>query len=383
MSKNAARGDRTGVFDLTQAQLHEAVAAIAGEPVVSFEVAASQHVRGRYGFSGEKVIPTFCYETRSGRVRETTVFVKRHYDDHAGHREAHHYSFLTRHGAPVARLYQALTDHQHREILFLEHLDVVAEPDLPFAETRCDAGRFPAFLAAFAQLHAIQPCDEYAALLREDMVEREWSSWWAEPNLREKVHGILERVWECAVRGEVGNRVASLCQETRSALGPLRARTELWASTVSQLPVSLAHNDCYPDCVGWRPGTSEAAIFDLEDMGYGPRFFDVAPWIAPPDEVQRRCWPREKLAQHYLSHFERTGGEHVPQAQFLEEGYACWLIWVILEMEAYLGRALLGPADRTMRDSDEFRRRQQEGAQRHLGLLLHEADRPQTGPERR
>ena len=370
MCERISQDDPTPIFGLAKAQLYPIVTEVAGEPAAAFDIAIEHRVRGRHGFSGEKVIPTFRYETLSGRRGETAVFVKRHYEDHPGYREAPHYAYLTRHGAPVAGLYRALTDDQHREILFLEHLDVVAEPDLPFAETQNDAGRFPAFLAAFARFHAIQPCDEYADLLRESMAHREWSSWWAEPKLTEKAAGILESVWEHAARGEVGDQVATLCQEARGTLGRLQAMAARWAGTVSQLPIGLAHNDCYPDCVGWRPGTREAVILDLEDVGYGPRFFDVAPWVAPPDEVQPRCWPREQLARHYLSHYEQNGGGHVPQAQFLADGYACWLIWVILEMEAYLDRALRGPADRTMGDSDEFRGRQQEGVKRHLGLLL-------------
>ena len=290
----------TAVFDLTRSQLQPIVEQIAGEQVVSFEIAIEHHVRGRHGLSGEKVIPTFRYETRSGQSGETVVFVKRHYEDHPGYREAHHYTYLARHGAPVARLYGTLADTQNREILFLEHLDVVTELDLPFARTQQDPERFPAFLAAFARFHAVTPCDGYAARLRQDMAQREWSSWWEESKLTEKAHRILESTWEHGERGEVGAPVTALCSSASGTLGPLLRLAAHWANTVSALPVVLAHNDCYPDSVGRRPATGEAVLFDLEDVGFGPRFFDVAPWIAPPDEVQPRCWPREKLARHYL-----------------------------------------------------------------------------------
>ena len=373
MCERISQDDPTPIFGLTKAQLHPIVTEVAGEPAAAFDIAIEHRVRGRHGFSGEKVIPTFRYQTRSGRRGEMVVFVKRRYEDHPGYREAHHYTYLTRHGAPVARLYGALTDDQHREILFLEHLDVVTELDLPFAETQQEPKRFPAYLAAFARFHAVEPCDEYAARLHEDMAQREWGPWWEESKLRGNAARILESVWEHATRGELGERVAALCQEARGTLGLLHGLVGRWAGAVSKLPIGLAHSDCYPDCVGWRSATREAVIFDLEDVGLGPRFFDVAPWVAPPDEVQPRCWPREKLARHYLSHYEQQGGGHVPVAQFLEDGRACWLIWVILEMEAYLERALRGPADRTMRDSQEFRRRHQDGVHRHLHLLLAEA----------
>jgi hypothetical protein len=53
-----------------------------------------------YGFSGDKVVPTFTYTTLSGRQASTTVFVKRAHEP-AEHTESMHYAALARLGAPI------------------------------------------------------------------------------------------------------------------------------------------------------------------------------------------------------------------------------------------------------------------------------------------
>jgi len=64
----------TCVFGLTRSQLGPILASIAGEPVASFGVSVEHHVPGYYGYSAEKVIPTFSYTTRSGgKGRETCL----------------------------------------------------------------------------------------------------------------------------------------------------------------------------------------------------------------------------------------------------------------------------------------------------------------------
>lgn len=361
--------EQTPVFGLSEAQLGPIVGEIAGGPVASFDISVEHRVAGPYGVSAEKIIPTFSYRTRSGRGGSATVFAKRPYEMMPGHGEAPHYRHLAQHGAPIPRMYGALTDQQQREILFLEYLDVVTEPE-PCERFLNDPEQFPKFVSLVAHLNAIRPSEEYAARLRRDIPRRPGPPGWDWRQRMEDVCTDLDRIWEHGAEGDLGAALRRLCAGSQERLGRLRDVAMGLVEPASQMETGFTHNDCYPHCTGHRRETGELLIFDLEDVGFEPRFFDIAPWLGAPDEVQPRCAPREELAQHYLGEYAQRGGEPPSLAQFLEETRVLWLVYTLMMLGWWVNQAVDGPTDRTKEDSADYRRRNCDELHRHLAILL-------------
>jgi hypothetical protein len=362
-------GETTPVFGLTKAQLRPIVAEIAGEPVQSFDISAEHKVAGPYGITAEKVIPTFSYTTRSGRAGSTTVFAKRPYEMLPGHGEAHHYKYLTGLDAPIPRMYAALTDEGDREVLFLEYLDVVTEPE-PCPRFLNDPVQFPEFVGLVARFNAIQPTEEYAVRLRRDIPQRRGASGSGWQERMDEVGAYLDRIWEHGAKGELGEPLKQLCSGTEATLERLKELAAGLVQPISRMETGFTHNDCYPHCTGYRRESGELLIFDLEDIGFEPRFFDIAPWLGAPDEVQPRCGTREDLARHYLEEYARWGGAPPSLEQFLDESHLLWLTYVFMMLGWYVHQALAGPSDRTKEDTQEFRRQNRDELHRQLSILL-------------
>lgn len=350
----------TIVFGLSEAQLRPIVENVAGEPVVSCEIAIEHEVEGHYGYQAEKVIPTFTYATASGRTGKATVFAKRFHEP--GPREAHHYAHLAQHDAPVARMYGTLTTPDEREIVFIEFLTGAAGLH-PFDRFVGDADSFLPFLALGARFHAIQPSDEYKAELYHQSAGdvRRWL---------DNAAQALERIWKCAPRGELGDDVKDLCAASRGKLPRLQKLAGDLVAPVSQTEVGLVHGDFYPDQALRREQTGEVLLVDLEGVGLRPRFFDVGRWIGAADEVQPRCLPQEELARHYLAERARWSGRAVPLHEFLEETRLLALADALMMLPFDTGRSLDGKVDWT-EDRDEGRRVFREEVRRQLSLLLH------------
>jgi hypothetical protein len=353
-------GDVTGVFGLTREQLQPIVENAAGERVSSFDVNVEHEVEGHYGYQAEKVIPTFTYTTASGRCGRAVVFVKRFHEP--GPREAHHYTRLAQHQAPIARMYGTLTTPDEREIIFIEFLTGAAGLH-PFDRFVGDADSFLPFLALGARFHAIQPSDEYKAELYHQSAGdvRRWL---------DNATQALERIWECAPEGELGDDLRDLCAASRGKLPRLQKLAADLAAPVSQMEVGLAHGDFYPDQALRREQTGEVLLVDLEGVAMRPRFFDVGRWIGAPDEVQPRCLPQEELARHYLAERARWGGPVVPLSEFLEETRLLGLADALMMLSFDTGRALDGKVDWT-EDRDEGRRVFREEVHRQVSILLH------------
>src|SRR5260370_32552748 len=60
------------------------------------------------------------------------------------------------------------------------------------------------------------------------------------------------------------------------------AARALFASVAAQ-PRGLLHQDFLPDNLGWRGEREAMVVFDLHKNALGPRFADVAPYLAVPD----------------------------------------------------------------------------------------------------
>jgi len=260
-------------------------------------------------------------------------------------------------------MYGALRDEQDREILFLEYVDVVTETRESFV---ADARQFPSFLSVLGHFNAIQPSSEYAALLRSGMAM--WHEPW-EARVAD-APALLHRIWERANAGELGEGLQRTCSSASGALDPLCGLAKELLESVRRMEVGLVHNDLSLEHVGRRRQTGELLLFDLDDIGLTPRFYDVAGWLGAPDRIETRCAPREELAQHYLAAYARRGGIAPPLTAFLDEIRALWLVGEFSWLQWYLHEALEEPYERTRRGDDDYRRESREGLHRHLAILL-------------
>jgi len=327
----------TPVFGLTKAQLQPIVENAVGEPVASFDISVEHQVQGYYGYSSEKVIPTFVYTTRPGRTGNITIFVKRF--NEPGPREAHHYAYLEKHRAPIPRMYGSLTDAEQREMIFLEYLDCIGDIEA-YRHFLDDADHLHRLLAVIARFSAIRPSDEYAAELPcsdADHISRDLT----------KAASNLGDIWEHACSGKLGDAMKRLCAGSQKELPRLQTLAHDLIAPTARIERGLTHGDLCVDSVAWRPDPRQLLILDLESINLGPRFYDVAEYIGAPDDVQPRCRPRRELAQYYLDEYARWGGSPVTMDQFLEEMRAQWLRGLLTMVWFPFHRALDGRVDWT------------------------------------
>ena len=350
----------TPIFGLTKRQLKPIVESATGEPVAAFEIRVEHVVRGPYGIMGEKVIPTFRYTARPGRREEVVVFAKRQYKHLPDHDEAHHYTYLQQHHAPIPCMYGARTDAEGRESIFLEYLDVVAESE-PGTEFLNRGDHFCQFLTAAAHFNAIPISGDYAARLAR------------RPNTPDagqralKTASTVARIWDDAAKGQLGDALRQFC--TADRLEQLRALAHRLAEPIDRLwsDPGLCTTDLYPHHVGRRRETGELLIFDLEDVKLAPRFSDVAVWLGAPDAVLSRSVPIEQLAQHYLAAYVERGGQPVEVHQLLDEARILWQDKLLNGLGWWRNEALNGPVCPETEDSEGHRRR-------CSGRLLEELD---------
>jgi len=358
----------TPVFGLTKSQLWPAIErATSGEAVASFDISIEHQVSPEdYGYRGDKVIPTFTYTTRSGRTEKITLFVKRHCDP--GPAEAHHYANLVNHQAPIPRMYGTLSDPTQREIIFLEYLDAVTDGD-QFLD---DAEHYRQFLAVTARFNAIRPTGEYTVRLRRLDVAagllggQDWDQ-----RLTRAV-STLDRVWQLACDGELGGDLEELCGASQDKLGRLLAFARGLAEPVSRMATGLCHYDNFPNNLGRRRETGELLTFDLETVGFMPRFWDVAEWLGAPDEVRPLCRPRKELAEYYLEQYTRWAGSAVTVDQFLEEARILWMAWTFSQLWWWLKEPFCGPVDAMSVEDREQVRAKREGLHGELSILLQQ-----------
>jgi hypothetical protein len=308
------------VFDLTRQQLQPIVESAASDAVMDFDITIEHSVKGPCGIASEKVIPTFRYLTRLRRECEVVIFAKRRYE--SGPADARQYEWLREYDAPIPRMYGHMSDAEGREIIFLEHLDVVTEPE-PCERFLNDAAQFPDFVRAMARLNAIRAVGEYARGLAEIEKQRRGG-----PNdWRERLPAVaksLDDIWLRSRRGDLGEPMRTLCDDWRNGATTLgRFVTDLLPSILA-MARGLNHCDLYPFHAGRRPGTGEMLLFDLEDTGHDARFYDASLWLGAPDEVQQRCAPRRELAECYLAEYAARGGSRVCMEQFLAETSTLW-----------------------------------------------------------
>jgi hypothetical protein len=345
----------TPVFGLTKAQLQPIVDNIANQPVASFHITVRHQVQGFSGYSADKIIPTFTYTTESGCSGEATVFVKRFH--RTGPAEAHHYVHLQKHDAPIPGMYGVMTDPDGRELLFLEYLDPIG--DIQDSERFFDdIHNFRHCLAATAHFNAIKPSGEYADQLPRRDVRKGLSD----------ACITLEHLWKHAYKNDLGDALKKLCFESQDELAQLQEFAVGLIEPIVKMGTGLIHGDIYPENTGWRRGTKELLILDLEWIGFGPRFWDAAMLLGASGEMQPQQQHRDELARYYLEQYAHWGGEAPSLKQFAEDTSTLWVAQRLSMMWFGLRRALDGDADWTD-DREEARRFFREGLYRELSVI--------------
>ncbi len=110
----------------------------------------------------------------------------------------------------------------------------------------------------------------------------------------------------------------------------------------------------------------EFVLLDVEGIGLGARFTDVALLVGRPEER----WPappyptRETMAHHYLREYARWRGEAPALEDFLDEARVLWLNWNIGAMAFGVGLICSdSPA------YDDLREEAKENILQHLRML--------------
>jgi hypothetical protein len=323
---------RGGVFGVSRERILRALSEAVGADVRAYVVEARHRVRGPAGYQGEKVIPTFDYTTQDGQCGSLTMLVKRFHTP--GEREAAHYAHLHAHGAPIPELYLTDSDATGREILFLEFLEAIVDLD-PMVGFLSDPGAFGKFLTAAARLNAIRPSPAYAKILRPMRL----GSTLAESR------DSLATLTELAAAGSLGEPLRGAVSDL--AAGRLVALSHRLEERLAEMPTGLVHNDHDPANTGIRRASGDLLIFDLEFVGIGPRFTDVAGPLGATDAEQPRCLPRAVLAAEYLDAYAAAGGDAPSVDTLLDEARVLLMVGALRMLGWTIGRALDGVVDWT------------------------------------
>lgn len=270
-----------------------------------------------YETDPDKGLHTFTYTAREGEQGEITLFVKRCVWKRRY--ESVHYRHLAECGVPAPHLYGAVVDAGGAEVIFLEPLERIGFDRRSEAEWR-------AMLSLLARLNACPIPPEYEPHLHcFEHVGRIEGGFWA---MGLDAHPSAEQVKAGLVAGGIDAGEADV----------LARAAETLCSQVAAQPQALLHQDFLSDNVGWRRGSDGMAVLDLHKLARGPRFADVAGYLAQPDWssdsafLERKpngethgATRREALARHYLSEYWRFGGPEVPLERFRQETTA--LFW--------------------------------------------------------
>lgn len=297
------RDEISPIFGLSMMQIHPIVEVAAGEAIAEFEISFECQIEGHYGFAAEKLIPTFSYTAADGGEGRVTIFVK--YPGNPNSPEAEHYRYLTALGAPIPRLYGELCNSESRRVLFIEYLDASRRA----RSTDSTAGLLD-LISLMARFNAIRPAGEYEAWLQQKPLC--WEVITAE------LQQIEESIWENAQQDKLGDGLRLFCASHKADLAKLQLFTQRICSQVAELETGFLHNDLSRRNVG-RNAAGELVALDLELVGVGPRFADVAEWTGSPESFWNRPEKQQDLAEHYLNEYARWGSSPPTLEQFLKE----------------------------------------------------------------
>jgi aminoglycoside phosphotransferase (APT) family kinase protein len=355
------------LFEFTKDQLLLIVNNIASTPVQDFDVRFECRKASSNGICGEYVVPTITCRTEAEESLEFTLFVRRRNDTERGWLQAPHYSFLSKNGVPVPRLYGVLEDSQGREVLFLELLDEVTISDDAFYR---DVDAVSRLLAIAGRLNGVKPTTDYAAQVGRAMAERKgytrnWNTW-----LPWSIH-ILDRIEECAGRHLLGDELDRFCLSRRAEIQNLRQIALDLIRIVPGFPVGLVHGDFHPQNTGWRKKPRELVVFDFEDMMLDTRFYDAALVLGGPEKEDKRRARQLDLAAVYLDAYSQAGGAAPPLEEFLREISIVWFARK-LNLWEYLPGDLRGPHYLPGKTGD-LRKARLESLHQNLSMLVSAA----------
>ena len=204
------------IFDFTKTQLLPIVCDIASKKVDDFLIRFDHQKTSPNGIMGEYLIPTITCETGSGDSLEFTLFVRRPKGVRWNRLQAHHYTFLSKNGVPVPRLYGVISDSEGTEVLFLEHLDEVTVSNDAFYE---DTDTLITYLEIMARLNSIKPTIEYAADLGRDMAGRDFIINW-NIELPWSIR-VLDQIEKNAEKHLLGEQIYRFCQSNQANIKAL------------------------------------------------------------------------------------------------------------------------------------------------------------------
>lgn len=310
-------------FGLSETQLRPILEAATGTPLSRSAVRmrpATQEVP-----ADNSRLLTFLYAAQDGTPGEVMLFVKRCV--WKGRSEAVHYRYLAAQGVPTPRLYGALREEGGEEVIFLESLTEVGFRSDSETEWR-------SMLSLLARFNACDIAPDYVPHLHsyEQVGNAGGGVWIIGLDANPATEQVAADLRACGIKRE---DLPSLQEAART----------LFAQVAAQ-PRGLLHQDFMPNNVGWRGRRAEMVVFDLHKNALGPRFADVAPYLASPDWSDSRAFlddlsddgasRRESLARHYLGEYARFGGPSVSIETFREETTALFwmhkvslLIWMV------------------------------------------------------
>ncbi len=266
--------------------------------IVSYTIKEENEIWGMRGYSAEKSIPTFYYNTKSGGRGSVVIFVK-HMT--CGKPEAPFFKLLSEMGLPVPKYYGHLMDQHGEEIIFMEYLKEIGVDHTNEFEVQ-------QFVGIVARFNAVNIHE-----LRLENPDRKVSDFdmdqWIE-NLR--------KVYENGLSGKIGSYIQNFCKTNpREDVFP-----DKWVSCVYEnivkMKVGLNHNDPGYQNIGWRKNRKDILFFDLHNVGLAPRFSDISKVMAWLNAA-KTSMSNHAIASLYLKEYARWGGQIISLDDFLEE----------------------------------------------------------------
>ena len=322
---------------------------VVGKPVESYRVAARPPDDHHYGLGANKYVLDVTIWTAGGDTRGTKLFAKEGID--AVHELVHGL------GGPVPEFYGHVKTTDGRDWGLCEWVEI---NDVWFEEEEQDFLRdsqaFPALLQALARLNALKPPNTFGQ-------GHGWEAMLgAAPN-------ELAEIWELAAEGHLGSDLQRLCLNSNTGLARLQGLSARLLPLVRSMPTAFSHRDfCLYHC-GKRT-TGEFALIDVSGCGHEPRFFDIAPWLGPPDSALPKCMSRTKLGAHYLAALSNAGGGDVPLEALLRETETLWVAWYMAILTHLKSAALEGYDNRPEEHRDRDRRDAQSFLYRRLESFI-------------
>lgn len=298
-------------FALDEPQLLPLLESAVGSSLVGFIVFLPD-TKSSHG--DDKQLLNFRCHLPNGKAAEKKVFVKKCV--WKGKSEAVHYRYLASEGIATPRLHGAVQNAAGEEVIFLEPVTGIGFDEQSGAEWR-------EMLSLLARFNACPIAPEYAVHLHP----------------YEQVGLLDENLWLTGLSAPLNTAQLEADFRACGVREPevprlIQNASDLFAQVEAQ-PEGLLHQDFHSDNFGWCGKHEQMVVFDLHKNSLGPRFADVAPYLASPDwsghkafldAIEDGTTRRERLTRHYLKEYAGFGGKVVSQETFRRETSA--LFWM-------------------------------------------------------